>query len=333
MSTGDLYHEQKANFGPQKFHLHKNNLFYVGDFDFSVLIMDIRTKEISNILLLADSSILSLNVSKCGKFVFVGCFADMAQVFDLESNKKTTLKDHTDSVRCVIQGKDGEVITGCMDGRVRIFDMFTGELKRSHTSDALSDILCLLYDSKRQWIIFSYTYRSTITVCDYNSMQELYVLCGHAGRVSSMAFLGEDEIVSGSSDATVKIWNIATGTDIKTIRTHSLHVSSVSVTTDRHQVLSSSGDKSVCIVDYKTGKQVQKWGDFTSPVLKATLSEDGKFLVVGLMRDKIEIYKVNPCFPFVVHRQPCYYNGATREISVMTNGRCVDDEGTDVIMS
>ena len=47
---------------------------------------------------------------------------------------------------------------------------------------------------------------------------------GHSGWVNSVAILGPSQIVSGSSDNTIKIWN-TDGECLKTLEGHSSRVS------------------------------------------------------------------------------------------------------------
>ena len=52
---------------------------------------------------------------------------------------------------------------------------------------------------------------------------------GHDGPVNSVAFFGTNHAITGSDDATIKIWNIETGKCIKTLEGSKFETSPVSV--------------------------------------------------------------------------------------------------------
>jgi len=67
------------------------------------------------------------------------------------------------------------------------------------------------------------------------------MLEGHFGSVSSVAFsLNSKQIISGSWDKTVQLWDTATGALVQTLKGHSDWVRSVAFSPDSKQVISSS---------------------------------------------------------------------------------------------
>jgi WD40 repeat protein len=70
--------------------------------------------------------------------------------------------------------------------------------------------------------------------------------------VNTVAVLGNDRIVSGSSDNTVKIWNTSTGACLQTLTGHSSYVKSVAVL-GNDRIVSGSYDKTVKIWNTSTG--------------------------------------------------------------------------------
>jgi WD40 repeat protein len=80
-------------------------------------------------------------------------------------------------------------------------------------------------------------------------------LQGHTGWVCSVALSPDGKhIVSGSEDKAIRIWDVETGEQLRTLQGHRHHVPSIA-TNGRH-VVSGSHDKTVRIWDFKTGEQV-----------------------------------------------------------------------------
>ena len=84
-------------------------------------------------------------------------------------------------------------------------------------------------------------------------------------------------IVSGSADATVKLWNVDTGELINTLRGHSDAVISVAMSPDREIMASGSRDGTVKLWNLETGECLCSLAG-CNPV---AFSPDGQTLVTG----------------------------------------------------
>jgi len=61
------------------------------------------------------------------------------------------------------------------------------------------------------------------------------------------------QVVSGSGDKTVRLWNTATGALLQTLEGHSASVYSIAFSPDGKQVVSGSRDNTVRLWDTATG--------------------------------------------------------------------------------
>ncbi|KAF5343411.1 hypothetical protein D9757_015391 [Collybiopsis confluens] len=109
-------------------------------------------------------------------------------------------------------------------------------------------------------------------------------LHGHTSGVTSVAFSPDDQqVVSGSYDHTVRIWNVQTGQQIgDPLHGHTGGVMSVAFSCDSQQVVSGSYDETVRIWDVQRGQQI---GDplhgQTDAVTSVAFSPDGQRVVSG----------------------------------------------------
>ena len=81
-------------------------------------------------------------------------------------------------------------------------------------------------------------------------------------------------VVSGSSDNTIKIWNLETGQEIRTLNGHKNYVRSVAVTADQKFVVSGSSDKTVKIWNLETGLEIHSFSAINFINQQVTLADN-----------------------------------------------------------
>lgn len=140
------------------------------------------------------------------------------------------------------------------------------------------------------------------------------ILRGHTYVVETAAYSSDGKrIVSASFDKTIRIWDVATGKNIRTFEGHSEPVNSAMFSSDGKYIVSASQDKTVKIWDIATGKELQTLEGHTSYVNFASFSPDSKYIVTAsddktvkiwdfpsfqdLIDDNYELFKEYPLTP------------------------------------
>jgi WD40 repeat protein len=109
----------------------------------------------------------------------------------------------------------------------------------------------------------------------------LVVQLGHDSMVSSVAISRDGRLVlSGSIDHTARLWDAATGAELRRFEGHTLDVTSAAFSPDGRFVLTGSADTTVRQWDAATGEQVRRFANL-GPVTSVAYSPDGRFAVAG----------------------------------------------------
>lgn len=121
------------------------------------------------------------------------------------------------------------------------------------------------------------TYRNTIKLWDPEDIQSSVLeLKGHKGLVTALIILPNGNLVSGSEDKTIKIWDLHTNTCLKTLEGHEGEISSMVVLANGNLVSCSSIDKSIRLWDVAKAKPLQIIQDTNAS--KLVILPDGRLI-------------------------------------------------------
>jgi WD40 repeat protein len=108
----------------------------------------------------------------------------------------------------------------------------------------------------------------------------VHTLTGHSNVIQSVAISADSALLaSGSSDKTIKVWDLGTGELRDTLTGHSSCIFSLAISSDR-QTLASCGDKTTKIWSLKTGKLLHNLNHLKS-VGSVAISSEGQIFAIG----------------------------------------------------
>jgi WD40 repeat protein/energy-coupling factor transporter ATP-binding protein EcfA2 len=115
---------------------------------------------------------------------------------------------------------------------------------------------------------------------------------GHKDFVTSVNFSPDGKtLVSVSRDNTIKLWNVETGEEIRTLKGHD-GVQSVNFSPDGKTLVSGSWDNTIKLWNVETGEEIRTLKGHDNSVNSVNFSPDGKTLVSGSGDKTIKLWNV-----------------------------------------
>ena len=131
-----------------------------------------------------------------------------------------------------------------------------------------------------------------IYLYDAQTLDELLFMPLEVG-VNSVAFTPDGEtLASGSNDNTIRLWRVATGSVLKTIRGQSDSVNSVAFSPDGETLATGSNDNTIRLWRVATGFLLRTLRGHSDPVNSVAFSPDGERLASGSQDKTVRLWRV-----------------------------------------
>jgi WD40 repeat protein len=137
----------------------------------------------------------------------------------------------------------------------------------------------------------TYSIARLISERDPDWKTETMGLDGHSDWVNSVAFsLDGLNIVSGSDDCTVRVWDALSGKNVHTFEINTGSVTSVAFSPNGSRIVSASDDHNVCIWETISGVVLHTLKGHTDRVSSMAFSSDGSCIVSGSRDHTVRVW-------------------------------------------
>ncbi|PNH05258.1 WD repeat domain-containing protein [Tetrabaena socialis] len=257
----------------------------------------------------------SCHLSSCGRMVLTGG-SGSTKVFDTQyGGELLTLKGHDDRISvCLVLGEDfgpiakapvqqqqlripDRYLTFCTDGTFKLWRLSAQPVQGCLQHPNAVNAVKLSQDASLVATVTSQ--EGGLRVFLRSSGKLLCHIKAHDKSANDVLLLGDvlynplvgslaGTAITCSNDATVRVWNLASGSSIQTLAVHADWVNTLAITADTTLLLSGSSDRTLKLTDMQTGEVDMVYTGHTGGVFGCRLSQD-ETRVLSLSFDKTMI--------------------------------------------
>jgi WD40 repeat protein len=212
-----------------------------------------------------------------GRLVVTASADHTARIWTSSGARRQTLR-HPALVNTAAFSPDSKLVaTASADGRVRIWKVESG--RPIATLPGRSPVEHVAFDRSRD-LLATAGRDHVVRLWSTHSWQPGRILRGHRGRVVALSFSHDGNLLlTGSKDATARVWNVDTGRVVSLIG-HRNALTSARFSPDDRLVATASVDHDVRLWNTRTGTLARPvLGAHFGSVSDARFSDDGRWLV------------------------------------------------------
>ncbi len=206
---------------------------------------------------------------------------------------KTTLKAHTDWVRCLSFTPDTDtLISGSFDQSIKFWNLDNYQLIHD-LQDHHKGVFALAVSADGRTLA-SGSWDETIKLWNIPTGQLIANLEGHTASVRSLAMSPDNQLlISGSFDNSIRVWHLDSG-DLLTTMLQSEPIAAIALN-HTGQLLASTGDDGLIkLWSINTGQVIAQLTGNGNCICSLAISPTSDAIVAGTVSGSIVIWAINP---------------------------------------
>ena len=277
-------------------------MIVTGGDDNLLRVWDLQTMKQITTLEGHSKQILALKVFSNGRYIVSGSADNTIRIWDLIDQHQAikVLRGCSNSVTSLeLFSNDNKIISGCFDNIVRLWDLKTYSLIdtfKFHEGPVTT--ICVTSDEN---LYISGSKDKTIAVVKINEKYLFHQLRGHLDSISCLIIIDNIKLISGSSDRTMRIWDLSKGTTIRVLKSHRAPVSTLLAHVNHSRMFSAAADGSLHMWDLENYKKCMDFQGHTAAINCISMTFDGKKLISVSSDHTIRLWRLEAdgTLPFI----------------------------------
>jgi len=193
----------------------------------------------------------------------------------------------------VLFSHNGKKLIGSGGLEIKVWDIHSG--KALDSLKGHTNTINKVSISPDQKMIASAGDDGNIILWDFNSGWKIKSIDGKSKWLQAAIFTNDNKsiICSSNGDTIIRVFDVATGNEIKTFTGHTAAVSSIKLNAKGDKLVSGGFDNSIKIWDFKTGAILHDIWGFNSGITSVDFSPDGTKIASGTNDNRIIIWDAN----------------------------------------
>ncbi|MCU0514811.1 MAG: WD40 repeat domain-containing protein [Anaerolineae bacterium] len=242
-----------------------------------------------------EGAALTLAAFPGGNFIASGAEDYTVRFWNVETGETIrTLTGHTGAVTALAVTPDGRrIVSGSTDRTIRIWEAMTGRLL--HTCNGhLTGVDALAISPDAQYVLAGETgrddLRCALRLWDIETGTAVADFQEPHFGVRQIAFLGDGaQVISGSTEGDVKIWDRASGRSIRTLETH-LGSMVMALMPGERMVLVGTQRPLLALWNLESGELLQQFDEPSDQVMSVAVTADARYIVAGCHNGSLNVY-------------------------------------------
>lgn len=246
----------------------------------SVEFLNILTRQVE--LRYDYPSVWEAKFNKMGNYFAASSYDNTLKIWDLINNKLICRIDRGSSQAGLLAlSPSGEQVLCCNANRDNIvYEVKTGKILFELDFQKLG-FNCAIYTPDGNAIITS-DWDGVIHIWNAKNGNKIDEYYGHTDAISDMILSSDGHtLVSASNDRTVRMWDLATGSEknISPLMGHGGRVNCVAFNDDGTRLITGSSDRTIKILEADSGLELLTLTDHNAPVIAVKFTPDGQTLL------------------------------------------------------